>query len=123
MNFTLKRTEIKETGVFGELFDGQGNLIAFTIEHKFPDGPIIPEGTFKAIRRMSPHFGFELFCLQNIPGHDFVEIHPGNTQADSRGCILLGAERVGDAITHSRDTFKKFMDMQVGLNEISITVE
>lgn len=123
MDIKLKRTEVSENGIFGELYDSYGNLLAFTLEHNYNGSAVIPVGTFNCIRRVSPHFGFELFCLEDIPGHDFVEIHPGNIQSDSHGCILLGEARNGFAIVNSRDAFRKFMGIQIGIDTIKLTVE
>jgi Family of unknown function (DUF5675) len=131
MNLVLKRGQYRSDGIFGKLIDGFGNLIAVTLEHAFeqPDGsfaPAVPPGVYTCLRRLSPEFGYELFCLQNVPGHDYVEIHIGNFNKDSKACILLGQSVTGDAngqmITNSKVTFEKFMDDQTGVNSWELSI-
>lgn len=122
MNFTLHTVKKDETGVYGILDDEKGVEFCFTLEHNFDTGPVIPAGTWKCTRRLSPHFGYDVFMLTGIPGHDFVEIHKGNTQADSKGCILLGRMFDDHGITQSKSAFDKFMKAQEGVSEFSLTV-
>jgi hypothetical protein len=123
MDVVLKRVETNKDGIFGELYDNLGNLLAFTLEHNYDGKAVIPSGSFSCLRRVSPHFGYELFCLENVPGHDFVEIHPGNIQSDSHGCILIGEARQGNAIVNSRNAFRKFMELQKNVDTITLVVE
>lgn len=48
--------------------------------------------------------------LNSVPGFDGVLIHPGNTAADTLGCILVGWNKVKGQVVESQATFKKFMD-------------
>lgn len=65
----------------------------------------IPAGTYQVIVTHSPHFGRDLPLLVNVPGFDGVRIHPGNTAADTEGCILVGMDRLADSIGRSRMAF------------------
>ena len=128
MDFKLTRNDIDETGVYGILSDSLGNEFCVTLEHSFQqaDGsyaPKVPAGTYTCIRRLSPKFGFEVFMLQNVPGASFIEIHVGNYNADSDGCILLGTMRTGDMIANSKQAFWKFMTTQDGLNQFTLVIE
>jgi hypothetical protein len=49
----------------------------------------IPEGTYKVV----PHNGTKyqgVWRLENVPGRSAILIHAGNTEDDTRGCILVG---------------------------------
>jgi hypothetical protein len=127
MNFSLTRSQFGETGIFGQMISEDQCSVFDTLEHAFaqPDGsyaPLIPAGNYTCIRRLSPKFGYDLFWIQNVPGHDFVEIHIGNTNKDSLGCILLGHGASGVAILNSRTAFQSFMEVQNGVDSFTLTV-
>lgn len=44
--------------------------------------------------------------LLGVPGFEGVLIHPGNTAADTLGCVLVGRNTVKGRLTQSRDTWK-----------------
>ncbi len=130
MNIILRRTEESAEGIFGAMTDELGNQVCVTLEHAYDSGlgngtfaPKIPAGTYTCRRRLSPHFGFEVFEVLKVPNCTFIEIHPGNTEKDSIGCILVGTTRQGDAITQSRVAFDKFMELQKGLDSFQLTVQ
>ena len=45
--------------------------------------------------------------IEDVPGWSGVLIHPGNTAADSEGCILVGKNDVTGMVTDSKNTFLK----------------
>lgn len=51
----------------------------------------IPEGTYQVVRRTSPKFKDHYHLLQ-VPGREFILIHPGNYTSQIMGCILPGRE-------------------------------
>lgn len=51
----------------------------------------IPEGTYQVVRRTSPKFNDHYHLLQ-VPGREFILIHPGNYTSQIMGCILPGRE-------------------------------
>lgn len=65
----------------------------------------IPAGTYPLIVNHSPHFGCDLPLLCGIPNYEGVRIHPGNTPADTAGCILPGVGFGDDVVTDSRKAF------------------
>ena len=92
MIVTLKRTEFRDDGIFGELSAGNLNLV--TLEHSYDKKPKIPVGTYKCVRGVH-HLAnmvhpFTTFEVTGVPGHTNILIHPGNWNSDSEGCILVG---------------------------------
>lgn len=68
----------------------------------------IPEGRYEVIITYSPLFKKAMPLLLNVPGYEAIRIHPGNTDKDTLGCILLGSERSKDFVANSRIAFDKF---------------
>ena len=126
MDMVLKRTSCEQTGIYGIFSSAEGAWSCLTLEHAFFDEgqyhPKIPVGTWQCVRRLSPHFGIDVFCLVGVPGHSFLEIHVGNYNDDSDGCVLLGQSRIGNMIDNSRNTFDDFMRRQTGVNSFNLVV-
>jgi hypothetical protein len=125
----IKRLHFRKDGVFSTLRCDDINLV--TIEHAYDDGinswePKVPAGTYKAIRRLSPRFQYEVFCLQDVPGCDFIEMHIGNYNDDSTGCFCIGKEidllHSPAMVTRSRDALLELMDYLFGQDEIEVVV-
>lgn len=66
----------------------------------------IPAGVYGVDITYSPHFGRNLPLLVNVPNFEGVRIHPGNTDADTEGCILVGTTESADFIGNSRVAFE-----------------
>ena len=129
-DFTLTRKQFRSDGIFSELCDKNGNIVAQTLEHSYDNLPKIPNGTFKCVR--GPHRlhnmteDFITFEITGVEGHENLLFHWGNYNKDSEGCVLLGAAdaMVGDIemVTSSQATFKAFMASLEGVNEFTLTV-
>jgi hypothetical protein len=72
---------------------------------KIPGKTAIPEGVYGLIVTPSNRFKRDLPLLLNVPGFEGVRIHPGNTAADTEGCILVGKAKSGDSVLESRRAF------------------
>lgn len=77
------------------------------------DFPAIPSGRYRVTIYYSLRHKSMVPLLHDVPGRTYIEIHIGNVvggeHTDSRGCILVGESRLGDALLHSRDAFNALM--------------
>lgn len=105
----LVRTQALEHDTLGQLFvDGVNKW--FTLEdalrpegEKVPGETCISAGTYQVVITKSVRFGRMLPLLLNVPNFEGVRIHPGNTNADTAGCLLVGGSltmpKAGDSLT------------------------
>ena len=133
MKLELKRIAKRDTYTIGKLYI-DGVYFCDTIEDKdrglkqsmslneikqikVKHQTAIPTGTYEiTLHVVSPKYsqkpwyvnlcGAKMPRLLNIPGYDGVLIHPGNSAADSSGCLVVGKNTVVGKVTDSRTTFK-----------------
>lgn len=110
MKLTLTRMQFGADFTIGDLFVDGGHF-AWTCEDversvKVFGKTAIPRGTYEVIVTWSPHFNRNLPLLVGVPGFEGVRIHPGNTAADTEGCVLVGYIRMADRISESRVAFE-----------------
>lgn len=132
----LVRNQLRSDGVFGELFDDKGVLLAYTLEHSYqqPDKSWLsklPDGQYICVR--GPHRlhgmtqDFETFEITGVKGHSNILFHMGNFNKDSEGCVLLGnavltQKNGSEMVVNSKVTFNKFMAGLLGVKEFMLTV-
>ena len=57
---------------------------------KIQNETAIPQGRYKVTLEMSGRFGPDTITVNQVPGFSYIRIHPGNTDKDTDGCILVG---------------------------------
>jgi len=112
--------------VLGELFL-DSLFECYTLEDverlvKIPGKTAIPRGTYQVILDFSQRFQRMMPHILGVPGFTGVRIHPGNTEADTEGCILVGEEKLDKMIGHSREAFA-FLYMKLFTNRDNLTIE
>lgn len=83
----------------------------------------IPFGRYPLLLLNSRRFQMVTPHLQDVPGRTAIEIHPGNTQLDTEGCILVGTQRDQGMLQNSRIAFTGLMtQLQVATESMFITI-
>jgi hypothetical protein len=122
MRLTLTRVERSPQATLGDLVvDGQ--FFCYTLEDpvrpegiKIPGSTAIPAGVYPVQITWSPRFRQDMPLLIGVRNFTGVRIHPGNTAADTEGCILVGYERHPDEIRRSRDAYSDLLlELQAAL--------
>jgi hypothetical protein len=119
MRLKVERTSCRPICTIGTLYV-DGKQECYTLEDRVrevKDKPVaewkvagetaIPQGIYNVIVTESQRFKRELPLLENVPGFVGVRIHPGNTAADTEGCILVGVGKTADSVTESRRAFDR----------------
>jgi len=110
MKLVLQREPSTAACTIGRL-TVDGDWYCWTLEDVVRNGPkqpgetAIPPGTYRVEVTHSPRFGTRLPLLYDVPGFAGVRIHPGNSAADTEGCILVGQTKGMNAILRSRAAF------------------
>ena len=65
----------------------------------------IPRGIYRVDITPSARFKRELPILVGVAGFEGVRIHPGNSSADTEGCLLPGRTRTDRTVTESKAAF------------------
>lgn len=143
----LHRQQFRSDGIFGQLCDTNGRVIALTLEHAYPnteayaqDGygaaphyyPKVPPGTYRCVRGLHRlahmEHDFKTFEVMGVKGHTGILLHKGNSQNDSSGCILLGSSfgpnssNTAQVLYNSTVAFNKFMNDQENVDSFTLEV-
>lgn len=129
LNLDLRRQKSGLACTIGDLYVN-GIWLCYTLEDivrakKIDGETAIPAGTYKVTFEDSPKFGPDTLTIHDVPGFTAIRIHSGNTEADTRGCPLVGFKRGNEAIYDSRAALAALKDkLKPGVSEgitISIT--
>jgi hypothetical protein len=126
MIIAIKRLYKSKNSTIGEMtIDGKWEC--YTLEDverdvKIKSETAIPKGTYKIIINKSNRFKKLLPLLLNVPNFEGVRIHPGNTNHDTEGCILVGRTRSKDFIGQSRKAFESLFAKMKLAKEITLII-
>ncbi len=109
MMIDLLRDSSGEEGTLGRL-SVDGVFVCYSLEpdEDRPQHPAIPCGTYQVIVNYSQRFGRRLPLIVDVPDRSGIRVHPGNTDDDTEGCILLGTNRRGFVLEQSRAACELF---------------
>lgn len=111
----------------------QGDGMELIKEKKVYGETAVPTGRYRVrMDVISPKYsridwyrnlcGGKMPRLENVPGFEGVLIHPGNTAADSLGCILVGKNTKVGQLTSSKATFATLYDRIRSATNITIEI-
>lgn len=108
MELKLVRKWLTQNSTIGEL-SVNGKFECFVIEDNYPTPwkktpgkTAIPAGKYEVIVNLSNRFKVDMPLLLNVPEYAGIRIHPGNTSADTEGCLLPGRIRQQDKVLESK---------------------
>src|SRR5262245_36703719 len=120
-DFILTRLQCDSDVTIGELTIG-GHHVAWTCEdtvREVPGEPVekwkvkgstaIPVGRYRIERTFSQRFQHTTPQLLDVPGFDGIRIHPGNSAADTEGCVLPGLVRRDKGVGESQLAYREVL--------------
>lgn len=120
MKLTVIRTDFgPKKPTFG-LLDIDGQFLCHTLEDEdmkleiYPTRKVygetaIPRGVYQVVLDFSHRFKVTMPHVLGVAGFDGIRIHPGNTAADTHGCILVGKARTANGLARSREAYDALM--------------
>ncbi len=122
--YRLERVHIANTAILGILYDGD-KILARSLENPYRQSlkdSAIPTGNYKCVKDNAGRFRF--WRLLNIKGRENIELHNGNFESDTEGCILFGKEwaimKDQLSVTSSKETMKKLQSILPDQFELEI---
>jgi hypothetical protein len=112
----MVRDDCTESRTLGTMTFPEDGFVCHTLEdpvrlEKVMGDTAIGSGTYRVTITRSQRWQRMLPVLHGVPMFEGIRIHPGNTTADTTGCILVGTQR-GETgaemqILHSRDAMEQ----------------
>ena len=127
MDIQVTRKEFTDRSTVGEMYV-DGTFECYTLEDvvrpvKIKGITAIPAGSYEVVVSFSERFQRPLPLLLHVPNFDGVRIHPGNTDRDTEGCILVGKTKERDFIGASKLAFEAlFEKIQAALQRDKIFI-
>lgn len=130
MEIRVRRIALKDTYTIGKMYiDGEyfcdvleDRVRDLENQVKVPNKTAIPYGTYEITLdvKSTKYSDFNKYpwakeCngylprLTNVPLFLGILIHPGNTEHDSSGCLLVGENKVVGKVINSKATFERLM--------------
>ena len=110
----LLRTDRTPDGTFGLL--RTRNLELHTCEDDWLENvkgkSCIPDRVYTIRRTIFMKHGYETFEVTGVPNRSRILIHPGNTEEDTQGCILVGMRRGTVVVPVDEDTGAQNVEKQ-----------
>ena len=111
----IRLEESVDHGTFGVLRI-QKQVFCVTLEPADRENEVnrssIPAQQYRCRRWKSTRFG-DTYLVMDVPGRSGIVLHPGNTDTDTAGCIILaqhfGKLRGNRAVLNSGRTFQRFI--------------
>ncbi len=112
LQLLIKRKWFGPKATIGEMYSNDGiERLSYTLEDvkrevKVPGETCIPAGKYRLILDYSSRYKRLMPRLLDVPGFSGILIHPGNTDVDTHGCVLVGRTLVNeDFVGESRRSF------------------
>lgn len=115
MELKLVRLAFTDKSTISELFV-DGKYQCYVLEDRVREGPkvygetAIPYGRYEVKVTYSNRFKKDLPLLLNVPGFEGIRIHPGNSPANTEGCLLPGRTCGPDWVGESRLAFEPLFE-------------
>ncbi len=133
MELKLVRRWLTNESTIGDL-TVNGQWECFVIEDHYPTPWVktpgktaIPVGHYEVIVNMSNRFKVDMPLLLNVPEYQGIRIHPGNTSADTEGCLLPGRIRQPNKVLESKLAYEAlFTKIKAAIakgEKVCITIE
>lgn len=142
MELKLVRKNFTQVSTIGELFiDGKFECFILEdidrgLDQRMETGTIksikvygktaIPKGRYEIAITYSNRFKKKLPLLLDVKGFEGIRIHPGNTAADTEGCLLPGTMAGENRVLNSRVAFDNLLhqlESKINQEKVFITVE
>ncbi len=125
MKLFLKRLKSKENVTLGVLYSFDGLSLYATLELAWKDNQqqnsCIPVGVYKVVKWNSPKFGRCLKIL-DVPGREDILFHTGNSEQDTKGCVLVASIFKDDKVLNSRSAFVRLLAEVEFAKEITLEI-
>lgn len=132
MKLLLERLQLDDDVTIGSL-SIDGEFECWTLEDtvrepgvKVKGETAIPFGTYRVDITYSSRFKQPMPLLLNAPMFEGIRIHPGNTEADTEGCVLVGQDRHRKSLGRSRlayrQLFAKLREAKARADSITIEI-